>query len=83
MDHFDVDYHRGFGQLDELPAGLSRHGYAYVSEFLLEVMTLWVEKLFPQGSPFYSNRDDLESIAGSADCSTNMLEGDADSMVLD
>ena len=46
-------------------------------------MTLWVEKLFPQGSPFYSNRDDLESIAGSADCSKSMLEGDADSMVLD
>ena len=58
---FNVNYHLGFGALDELPEGQTSHGYIYASKFLAEVCPLYVEALFQKGSPYYCNQEDLIS----------------------
>lgn len=55
------NYHLGFGALDELPEGQLSQGYVYISKFLAEVCPQYVAALFPEGSPFYTNPDDLVS----------------------
>jgi hypothetical protein len=39
---FNVNYHLGFGVLDELPEGQASHRYVYASKFLAEVCPLYV-----------------------------------------
>jgi hypothetical protein len=60
-NNFDVDYHRGFGQLDELPEGQDAHGFVYITQFLHKVLPIYTGMLFLEGSPFYNNPDDLVS----------------------
>ncbi|GBE87773.1 LINE-1 retrotransposable element ORF2 protein [Sparassis crispa] len=62
INNFDVDYHRGFGQLDELPEGLDSFGYTFIAEFLAEVAPIWVGSLFPEGDPYYSVQDEFASL---------------------
>jgi exonuclease III len=57
---FNVNYHLGFGALDDLPEGQTSHGYIYVGKFLSEVAPLYVTALFKR-SPYFENQDDLQS----------------------
>jgi hypothetical protein len=61
-NYIDSTYHRGFGQTDELPEGLTDHGYIYIAQFLQEVATCYSERVFPEGDPHYSNQDDFVSL---------------------
>lgn len=61
-NYIDSTYHRGFGQTDELPEGLTYSGYIYIAQFLQEVATCYSEKIFPEGDPHYSNQDDFVSL---------------------
>jgi hypothetical protein len=60
-NQFDTDYHRGFGQLDELPEGHLTHGFVIIAEFLNKVSPIYCGMLFQQRSPFFNNPDDLVS----------------------
>jgi hypothetical protein len=58
---FDVDYHRGFGQLDELPEGQLTHGFVTIAKYLHKVIPKYCKMIFQEGSPFFTNQDDLVS----------------------
>ncbi|KIK77612.1 hypothetical protein PAXRUDRAFT_17386 [Paxillus rubicundulus Ve08.2h10] len=59
--NFNVNYHIGFGALDELPQGQTSHGYTYVCQFLEEVLPCYVTALFGKRSPYFTNKDDVVS----------------------
>lgn len=60
-NQFDTDYHRGFGQLDELPEGHPTHGFVIIAEFLNKVLPIYCGMLFQKRSPFFNNINDLVS----------------------
>jgi exonuclease III len=61
-DFFDPSYHRGFGQLDELPIGLDCYGFTYSAQFLSEVMPLYMKCLFGNERHYYRASDGFESV---------------------
>ena len=64
--NFAPSYHRGFGQLDELPTGLDTFGFIHISRFLSEVVNVYTNAIFPKGESFFANRGEFGSLDGSA-----------------
>jgi len=73
---FANNYHLGFGALDKLPEGQLSQGYVYVSKFLAEVCPLYMAALFPEGSLYYTNLDDLVSCYMDSNIAPEEADGD-------